>query len=508
MDRIAVINAGSSSIKFALFEEDDGQRLLFRGQIENIGVEPRLSVEGADGDKLAEHRWGASELDHKSATKIILETAIGLLGGKRVGAVGHRVVHGGSEFTAPTMITADVIASLKKLCRLAPLHQPHNIAPIEAIQSAAPHIPQVACFDTAFHQTQSRLAYSYALPRELTESGVRRYGFHGLSYDYVIGRLRDVAPDYADKRIIVAHLGNGASLCAMHEGRSVATTMGFTAVEGLVMGTRCGAIDPGVLIYLMDEFKMDARALEKLQVQLCYLQDWVRETGARVVIVCEGRDTAGKGGLIKRLTERVSPRTFRVVALSAPNERDRGKLYLQRYMEHFPAAGEVVIFDRSWYNRAGVERVMDYTSKAEVKRFLQNVPKFERWLIESGVILIKLWLEVGMKEQDRRFRQRINDPLRQWKLSPMDVKSYSRWYDYSRARDAMFEATSHAPAYWYVIRSDDKKRARLNGIKHILSQIPYEKIKREKIRLGKRSNKQRYDDKIDVHRVKLVREVF
>jgi polyphosphate kinase 2 len=250
------------------------------------------------------------------------------------------------------------------------------------------------------------------------------------------------------------------------------------------------------------------KALEKLQVQLCYLQDWVRETGARVVIVCEGRDTAGKGGLIKRLTERVSPRTFRVVALSAPNERDRGKLYLQRYMEHFPAAGEVVIFDRSWYNRAGVERVMDYTSKAEVKRFLQNVPKFERWLIESGVILIKLWLEVGMKEQDRRFRQRINDPLRQWKLSPMDVKSYSRWYDYSRARDAMFEATSHAPAYWYVIRSDDKKRARLNGIKHILSQIPYEKIKREKIRLGKRSNKQRYDDKIDVHRVKLVREVF
>jgi acetate kinase len=264
MDRIAVINAGSSSIKFALFEEDDGQRLLFRGQVENIGVEPRLSVEGPDGDKLAEHQWSASELDHKSATKVILETAIGLLGGKRVGAVGHRVVHGGSEFAAPTMITADVIASLKKLCRLAPLHQPHNIAPIEAIQSAAPHIPQVACFDTAFHQTQSRLAYSYALPRELTETGVRRYGFHGLSYDYVIGRLRDVAPDYADKRIIVAHLGNGASLCAMHEGRSVATTMGFTAVEGLVMGTRCGAIDPGVLIYLMDEFKMDARALESL----------------------------------------------------------------------------------------------------------------------------------------------------------------------------------------------------------------------------------------------------
>ena len=246
----------------------------------------------------------------------------------------------------------------------------------------------------------------------------------------------------------------------------------------------------------------------KLQTELCYLQDWVRETGARVVIVCEGRDTAGKGGLIKRMIERVSPRTFRVVALSAPSEREKSKLYLQRYIEHFPAAGEVVIFDRSWYNRAGVERVMGYTSQKDVDRFLKNVPKFERWLIESGVILIKLWLEVGMKEQDRRFRQRINDPLRQWKLSPMDVKSYSRWYDYSRARDAMFEATSHQPAPWYVLRSDDKKRARLNGIKHILSQIPYKKIKRDKVHLGKRSHKHRYDDALNPHKVKLVRKVF
>jgi polyphosphate kinase 2 len=250
------------------------------------------------------------------------------------------------------------------------------------------------------------------------------------------------------------------------------------------------------------------KKMQKLQIELCYLQDWVRETGARVVIVCEGRDTAGKGGLIKRLTERVSPRTFRIVALSAPTDRDRTKLFLQRYIEHFPAGGEIVIFDRSWYNRAGVERVLGYTSEKQVERFLENVPKFEQWLIESGVILIKLWLEVGQKEQDRRFRQRIDDPLRQWKLSPMDVKSYSRWYDYSRARDAMFEATSSAAAPWYVVRSDDKKRARLNGIKHILSLIPYKRIKHDKIDLGKRSKKHRYDDKINFHKVKLVREVY
>ena len=250
------------------------------------------------------------------------------------------------------------------------------------------------------------------------------------------------------------------------------------------------------------------KALLKLQTELCYLQDWVRETRARVVIVLEGRDTAGKGGLIKRLTERVSPRTFRVVALSAPSEREKSKLYLQRYIEHFPAGGEVVIFDRSWYNRAGVESVMGYTKEKEVKRFLQNVPRFERWLVEGGVILIKLWLEVGKKEQERRFKARIEDPLRQWKLSPMDVKSFSRWYDYSRARDAMFEATSHAPAPWYVLHSDNKKKARLNGIKHILSLIPYKKVKREKVKLPKRSNKDRYKDDLPKHRVKLVREVY
>jgi len=250
------------------------------------------------------------------------------------------------------------------------------------------------------------------------------------------------------------------------------------------------------------------KELAKLQVELCYLQDWARETGARVIIVCEGRDTAGKGGLIKRMTERVSPRTFRVIALSAPSERDCTKLYMQRYIEHFPAGGEVVIFDRSWYNRAGVERVMGYASDKQVERFLSNVPTFEKWLTEQGIILVKLWLEVGKKEQDRRFKQRIEDPLRQWKLSPMDLKSYSRWYDYSRARDAMFKTTSTEAAPWYVIHSDDKKRARLNGIRHILNLIPYKRIKRDKIKLPKRSNKHRYNDHLDLSKVKLVKESY
>ena len=248
--------------------------------------------------------------------------------------------------------------------------------------------------------------------------------------------------------------------------------------------------------------------LEKLQVELCHLQDWVRETGARVIIAFEGRDTAGKGGLIRRLTERVSPRTFRIVALSAPTERERSMLFLQRYIGHFPAAGEVVIFDRSWYNRAGVERVMGYASDKEVEAFLANVSGFEQWLVDQGIFLIKLWLEVDKDEQERRFKARIEDPLRQWKLSPMDIKSFSRWYDYSRARDAMFKASSHKAAPWHVLRSNDKKRARLNGIKHILSLIPYERVKKDKPKLPKRSGKDRYEDKLDVGRVKLVPEHY
>ena len=250
------------------------------------------------------------------------------------------------------------------------------------------------------------------------------------------------------------------------------------------------------------------RQLEKLQVELCYLQDWVRETGARVIIVLEGRDTAGKGGLIKRMTERVSPRTFRVVALSAPDEREQSKLYLQRYVEHFPAGGEVVIFNRSWYNRAGVERVMGFTKEKEVKRFLTNVSKFERWLVESGVILIKLWLEVGMDEQERRFKARIEDPLRQWKLSPMDTESYRRWYEYSRARDIMLKATNSEHAPWTIIRSDDKRRARLNCISHVLGMIPYKKLPRDKVRLPKRSRKGSYDDQASLRVMKFVAERF
>ena len=250
------------------------------------------------------------------------------------------------------------------------------------------------------------------------------------------------------------------------------------------------------------------RDLEQLQVELCHLQDWVRETGARVIIVCEGRDTAGKGGLIRRMTERVSPRTFRVVALSGPRENEPRKLFLQRYIEHFPAQGEIVIFDRSWYNRAGVERVMGYTPEKEVEKFLETIPRFERWLVDAGVILVKLWLEVGKKEQERRFKARIEDPLRQWKLSPMDLKSFSRWYDYGRARDAMFDKTSHKAAPWHVLDSNDKKRARLNGIRHILSLIPYKKIKHDKPGLPKRSNKGSYKDEIDVSKIKLVPELY
>ena len=250
------------------------------------------------------------------------------------------------------------------------------------------------------------------------------------------------------------------------------------------------------------------KTLLKLQTELCYLQEWVRDSGARVIIVCEGRDTAGKGGLIKRITERVSPRTFRIVALPAPDERERSQLFLQRYIEHFPAGGEVIIFDRSWYNRAGVERVMGYTKEKEVKQFLTLVPQFERWLVDSGVILIKLWLEVDKKEQDKRLKARVDDPLKQWKLSPMDIKSYLRWDDYSRARNEMFEATSTREAPWYVLNSNDQKRARLNGIKHILSLIPYKRIKHDKVKFPKRSEKHHHRDDVDFRKVKRVPEAF
>jgi polyphosphate kinase 2 len=237
-----------------------------------------------------------------------------------------------------------------------------------------------------------------------------------------------------------------------------------------------------------------AKELRKLQVELCHLQEWVKSTGARIIIVFEGRDTAGKGGIIKAISERVSPRTFRVVALPAPSEREKSQLFMQRYFSQFPAAGEIVIFDRSWYNRAGVEYVMGFCSPEEHDRFLEGCPPAENWFVESGVQLIKIWLEVGKDEQDRRFHARINDPLRQWKLSPMDLVSYSRWYEYSKARDQMLEATDTKAAPWFILRSDDKKRARLNGIAHILSEIPYEKIHKPKAKLSKRSDHGEYDD--------------
>ncbi len=226
--------------------------------------------------------------------------------------------------------------------------------------------------------------------------------------------------------------------------------------------------------------------LAKLHVELVKLQEWVKQEGLKICVVFEGRDGAGKGGTIKAITERVSPRVFRVIALPAPTEREKSQLYIQRFLPHFPAAGEIVIFDRSWYNRAGVERVMGFTPEDQVKQFLQMTPAFERVMVDNGIILLKYWLEVSMDEQTRRLSARIDDGRKLWKLSPMDLKSYSRWYDYSRARDDMFKATDTSWAPWYVAHSDDKKRARLNIIRHLLRHIPYEAPKREKVVLPKR----------------------
>jgi polyphosphate kinase 2 len=237
------------------------------------------------------------------------------------------------------------------------------------------------------------------------------------------------------------------------------------------------------------------KELDKLQVQLCHLQEWVRAKGLRVIIVFEGRDTAGKGGTIKALTERVSPRVFRVVALPAPSDRERSQMFIQRYIQRFPAAGEIVIFDRSWYNRAGVEHVMGFVGDREYKHFLALCPEIEKHIVDAGIIVIKIWLEVGMDEQERRFNARLEDPLRQWKLSDMDLKSYSRWYDYSRARDAMLKQTDSKHAPWVIVQSDDKRRGRLNSIAHILSAIPHKKMARPKVKLPSRETKHAYDDK-------------
>ena len=232
--------------------------------------------------------------------------------------------------------------------------------------------------------------------------------------------------------------------------------------------------------------------IAKLHAELVKLQLWVKHTGARIVVVFEGKDAAGKGGVIKRITERVSPRVFRVVALPAPSERERSQIYFQRYFQHLPAAGEIVIFDRSWYNRAGVERVMGFCTDEEYERFLRVCPAWERDLIEAGITLIKYWFEISQEEQTRRFSERINDPRKIWKLSPMDLESHRRWYDYARARDAMFAATDTPESSWYVVDADDKRRARLNCIAHFLGLIPYEEIPSQKVTLPPRQKAKGY----------------
>ncbi len=240
------------------------------------------------------------------------------------------------------------------------------------------------------------------------------------------------------------------------------------------------------------KFKEYARELARLHVELVQLQQWTVRQGRKICVVFEGRDGAGKGGVIKAITERVSPRVFRVVALPAPTEREKSQMYIQRYLPHLPAAGEIVIFDRSWYNRAGVERVMGFCEESQVRRFLEMLPAVEKAIVESGIILLKYWLEVSEAEQTRRLEARIDDGRKIWKLSPMDLKSYSCWYDYSQARDEMFMATDTAWAPWFVAHSDDKRRARLNIISHMLSHIPYEAMPREKVKLPKRQSPHGY----------------
>jgi polyphosphate kinase 2 len=258
--------------------------------------------------------------------------------------------------------------------------------------------------------------------------------------------------------------------------------------------------------------KLKNKAFEKelgrLQAQLCVLQEWVKEKRLRVIVVFEGRDAAGKGGTIKAITERVSPRVFRVAALPAPSDREKSQMYMQRYFQHFPAAGEIVIFDRSWYNRAGVEHVMGFCTQDQYERFLRLCPLFENHMIDSGIILIKFWLEVGNKEQERRFLARIDDPVRQWKLSPMDLPSRAKWYEYSRARDAMLKATDTKTSPWHIVRSDDKKRARLNTIAHLLKLIPHKKIDRPKVKLPGRSKKHAYDDEATLAKRRFVPEIY
>jgi polyphosphate kinase len=248
--------------------------------------------------------------------------------------------------------------------------------------------------------------------------------------------------------------------------------------------------------------------LRKLQAELCRLQEWVKHKGLRVIVVFEGRDAAGKGGTIKAITERVSPRVFRIAALPAPSDREKSQMYMQRYVQHFPTAGEVVIFDRSWYNRAGVEYVMGFCTKEQRRQFLELCPTVEKYIVDGGIHIIKIWLEVSDEEQKRRFEARLHDPLRQWKLSPMDLPSRSKWFEYSRARDVMLAATDTKHAPWYILNSDDKRRARLNCIRHLLSLIPYKDVPREKVKVPKRATKGTYDDKSTLKGRKFVPEKY
>ena len=271
------------------------------------------------------------------------------------------------------------------------------------------------------------------------------------------------------------------------------------------MGKDKGQEDKGHSKLKRKEYEKELR---KLQAELCHLQAWVKAKGLRIMVLFEGRDGAGKGGTIRAITERVSPRVFRLVALPAPSDREKTQMYVQRYMAHFPAAGEIVIFDRSWYNRAGVEHVMGFCTKEQYEGFLEHVPNVEWYITKAGIILIKYWLEVGNEEQERRFEARVEDPMRQWKLSPMDLPSRERWYDYSRARDRMLKATDSKHAPWYIVHSDNKKRARLNCISHLLSLIPYKKLPREKIKIPKRSNKGKYDDEATLKGKRFIPEKY
>ncbi len=274
-----------------------------------------------------------------------------------------------------------------------------------------------------------------------------------------------------------------------HESQKESSDRAGKDAQGAKRPSRASAKKPEKLS--RKEFESEQ---EKLDIELVKLQFWVQKKGLRVIVVFEGRDAAGKGGVIKRITERVSPRVFRVIALPAPTEREKSQLYLQRYVPHFPAAGEVIIFDRSWYNRAGVERVMGFCTEREVERFLLLCPLWERVVVESGIILIKYWFEVSQAEQTRRFESRINDGRKLWKLSPMDLESHRRWYDFSRARDDMLLKTDTPLAPWYIVNADDKRRARLNCISHLLSVIPYEEIKRDKVKLPDRQKPKGYQE--------------